>query len=549
MELNLMQLSCFQAKSCTRLSAINMLGIIVLLSVLFPNIIEAQNSIKGGTSLIVSSGTSLVSSQNLLLENTSGLTVNGTLILKQDLINQNTASDFGSGTVEFSGLVAQNISGQNTFGTLKVANAAGIDLSGNTTVNTLLNLEQGHIRLGAHNLTLGTLATISGTPSASNMVVATGSGELRKSFAGAGSFTFPVGDITGTAQYTPVALTFTGGTFGTGNYAGAKLSNNAYAGSAGNYLNRYWVLTQNGITIPVYNATFQYYTADVTGVESEMSCNQVDPTPAITYNAANTSLHQLSATGVTSFGTFTGSPAFGNLNLKVYLEGPYAGSGTMNTTLNPTQLPLGQPYNTLPWSYAGTESVSSIPSGVVDWILVELRQAGTPEAALPETKLAGWPKAFFLKNDGTVVSLTGSSTLDFGNPAVSSNLYAVIRHRNHLAIMGANPLALSGNTYNYDFSTAVTQAFGGTTGYKQLGTGVYGMVSGDTDVDGNISVLDFSRWATFFGYTSSYLQSDIDMDSQVSVLDFSDWATNFGVTNPVSGVAVPKFASQIPVSK
>jgi len=549
MKFKLMYNIRLKAKTHNQFSTLLEISKILILCVLCTNIVYSQNSIKAGTNLIISSGTSMNSVQNLVIENSTGLTVNGTLILKQDLINQNISSDFGSGTVEFSGSVAQNISGQNTFGTLKVDNAAGVDISGNTTINTSLNLQQGHVRLGANNLTLGTLASISGTPSATNMVVATGTGEIRKSFTGVGSFTFPVGDNIGTAEYSPVVLTFTGGTFGTGNYAAIKLSNTAYTGSTGNYLNRYWILTQNGIATPVYDANFQYQAADVTGVESELSCNQIDPTPAITYSVANTTLHQLSASGVTSFGTFTGSQAYRALNLKVYLEGPYAGSGIMNTALNPAQLPLGQPYNTLPWSYTGTETVGSIPAGVVDWILVELRQASTPEAALPETKLSGWPKAFFLKNDGTVVSLSGSPTLDMGNPAVSSNLYAVIRHRNHLAIMAANPLGLSANTYSYDFSTAVSQALGGSTGYKQLGIGVYGMVSGDTDVDGNISVLDFSKWATFFGYTSSYIQSDIDLDSQVSVLDFSDWATNFGVTNPVAGVAIPKFASQIPVSK
>ena len=59
-------------------------------------------------------------------------------------------------------------------------------------------------------------------------------------------------------------------------------------------------------------------------------------------------------------------------------------------------IPLTQPYNGAPWNYTGTESVATIPAGVVDWVLPELREAATPAQALPATKLAGWPKACFL---------------------------------------------------------------------------------------------------------------------------------------------------------
>ena len=111
---------------------------------------------------------------------------------------------------------------------------------------------------------------------------------------------------------------------------------------------------------------------------------------------------------------------------------------------------------------------------------------------LQTTKLAGWPKAFFLKSDGTIVDITGASP-NLGRPAIANTLYAVIRHRNHIAIMNANPMTLTGTTFSYNFSTAITQAYGGPAGYKQIATGVFGMVSADADADGNITVLDFSK--------------------------------------------------------
>ena len=62
------------------------------------------------------------------------------------------------------------------------------------------------------------------------------------------------------------------------------------------------------------------------------------------------------------------------LNLKVFLEGPYNGSGTMTTTLNEQGLiPKYQPFKAAPWNYLGTEAAASIPTNVVDWVMIELR--------------------------------------------------------------------------------------------------------------------------------------------------------------------------------
>ena len=74
----------------------------------------------------------------------------------------------------------------------------------------------------------------------------------------------------------------------------------------GNYLNRYWNLSQSGITDFNCNPTFQYTVNDVTGTEGSLSCTKVSPLPWITYGLANTTTHVLSATGVTSFSSFTG---------------------------------------------------------------------------------------------------------------------------------------------------------------------------------------------------------------------------------------------------
>jgi hypothetical protein len=205
---------------------------------------------------------------------------------------------------------------------------------------------------------------------------------------------------------------------------------------------------------------------------------------------------------------------------------------------------LAQPYNFAPYNYDGDEEVSSIPADVVDWVLVELRVAATPEAAL--TPLEGWPKALFLKTDGSIVNLDGSSLPQFDNLNISGNLFVVIQHRNHLDIMSASGLPLAGGVYSFDFSTALNQAYGGGSGYKQIATGVFGMVCGDAFADGSIYVTDFTKWAVDFGTTNTYSLSDVDMNGDVYVIDFSKWATNFGVSNPLSGQKKIIYKSQVP---
>ncbi|HAH25368.1 MAG TPA: hypothetical protein DCL77_16700 [Prolixibacteraceae bacterium] len=266
----------------------------------------ADNVFMSGATIRINPGTFVTTFQDVLVENGGMLTIDGSLILKYNFTNQNPVADLGKGTIVFSGTSPQSIVGQNILGKLVVNNPAGLDLLGNTVLYNELGLLNGTIRLGANNLTLGNQSTISGNPSASAMVVATGSGELRKSFSGTGSFTFPVGDESGKAEFTPVTVSFTTGNFATENYAGVTLKPTGYPGYSGNSLNRTWSLTQSGISGFKVDALFQYAAGDNTGNENELYCTQVEPDQLVSYNPSNVGLHQLSASGLGSFGTFTG---------------------------------------------------------------------------------------------------------------------------------------------------------------------------------------------------------------------------------------------------
>ena len=172
--------------------------------------------------------------------------------------------------------------------------------------------------------------------------------------------------------------------------------------------------------------------------------------------------HQSSADWQTRIASFT----FGSkLNLKVMLQGSF-NAGAMNTDLNANgYLPTSHPYSDAPFNFDGADRVSLTDANsngksdffdnhpdIVDWILVELRTGTDASTTVAQ-------KAGFLKSDGTVVGLDGSSALQFGVP--DGNYYVVIKHRNHLAIMSASTVALSNSTpASYDFTTGSDKYYG-----------------------------------------------------------------------------------------
>ena len=221
-----------------------------------------------------------------------------------------------------------------------------------------------------------------------------------------------------------------------------------------------------------------------------------------------------------------------DLDLLVFLEGPYSGS-QMETGLNSGgQIPLSQPYNTAPWNYAGTENVGSIPNAnVVDWVLIELRDAASAGAAIPASTIE--TQAAFLLKNGSVVGLDGSSVLQFPSASFSNNLYAVVWHRNHLGIISANGITESGGVYDYNFSTALTQVYNGGAGYKEIATNVYGMLGGDANADGDINTTDKNLWAGDAG-TKGYKATDHNLDVQVNNKDKNDtWTGNISYSSQV----------------
>ncbi|GJQ43033.1 MAG: hypothetical protein D8M26_05245 [Ignavibacteriae bacterium] len=210
------------------------------------------------------------------------------------------------------------------------------------------------------------------------------------------------------------------------------------------------------------------------------------------------------------------------VNIKVFLEGPYNGSGTMTTTLNTQGLiPKYQPFKKAPWNYLGTEARATFPANVVDWVLIELRSDSTTIVS----KRAG-----LLLSDGSVVDVDGSGPVKFKGIS-NGNYYVVVRHRNHLAIMTSSAIALSSSSPLYDFTIAQSQAYG-TDPLVALPGGGFGMIAGDGNNSTIITASDVTPIITNLN-NFAYLDADVNMSAIVTAADVTKIISNLNKSTNV----------------
>ncbi len=325
-------------------------------------------------------------------------------------------------------------------------------------------------------------------------------------------------------------------------------------------LNGHSIMGNNGyqsdIAIPPYQWIRNGYqlppAGEYTGETSETIIFNIPVTPSSNYSI----LYCQTGGGPSRNIYFHAMDSQFSLDLKVFLEGPYdLSTHGMSTDLNSDNyIPFNQPfYPSTPyynednptWLYNGSESVTFIPSNAVDWVLVQLRDADLPENAGSSTMIG--QQAAFVLNNGTIVGMDGVSQINF-DLLISQNLYVVVFHRNHLAVISANALVESGGVYTYDFTTSANQALGGTNGHKELEPGVWGMVAGDGNGNGLIQNTDETAvWKTDLGQ-SGYKGGDFDMNGLVQNTDETNyWKVNLGSggQTPVKGNQTG-YKSQVP---
>ena len=209
------------------------------------------------------------------------------------------------------------------------------------------------------------------------------------------------------------------------------------------------------------------------------------------------------------------------VQLNVFLEGPYrASTGLMSTGLkNSNLIPLEQPFYRTPWWYNGGESVESydfmLPN-IVDWVLVEARPFYNKNIITEQR--AGW-----LLDDGTVVDIDRSPWLKFYKLVSNQSYYLSVKTRNHIGVLANAPIQLP-NEIPFYFSD-VNNVDGGANQLADLG-GLYGMLAGDFNSDGVISIADFNDYFVWTSYLNVYKDEDGNMDKSVTISDFNLYQAN-----------------------
>jgi pectin methylesterase-like acyl-CoA thioesterase len=186
---------------------------------------------------------------------------------------------------------------------------SGVVLASALSIVDSLRLVRGVVWLGSNNLIFGATAAVAGSPSSGAMLYANSTGEVRKLFSAASSFTFPIGDtISGTGEYAPVsvsvsALDYSSGTaYVTVNTTRSKHPSNT---SATDFLNRYWTMNASGFTDASYTGTFTYPVVDVAGSESLIFGAEYASSTWTNVGAVSTSSHSFSTPTLASLGDFT----------------------------------------------------------------------------------------------------------------------------------------------------------------------------------------------------------------------------------------------------
>lgn len=209
---------------------------------------------------------------------------------------------------------------------------------------------------------------------------------------------------------------------------------------------------------------------------------------------------------------------------KAILEGAWhTASGLMRDDLRMAGLiPMVEPFTARGFQHVGgggNESMASSllaitgPEAIVDWVLVELRDANAPGQVVATASA-------LLRRNGTIVSATGEP-LRFA--VLDGNYHVAIRHRNHLGALSGQALALSAAITEWDLSDPSTLTWG-SAACKPLGT-VQGLWAGNVLHDDRLkytgSANDRDPMLALIGGTvptqtvQGYLDEDVNLDGVV----------------------------------
>jgi len=184
---------------------------------------------------------------------------------------------------------------------------------------------------------------------------------------------------------------------------------------------------------------------------------------------------------------------FTNLQLKVYIEGFYRGSGNMAELVAP---------------------------GTTDLLDVWLVPSDTNDQNIYTAY--------------NTLNSNGSGEFLFSDVPMGASYYVVVHHRNSLETWSSVPVTVNNDTIQYDFTLAASAAYGNRL--KSLGGGKYGLYSGDLNQNGSIDTNDLQQSESGTGnFMTGYSVWDVTGDNFCESADFS-----LIENNALPGIAVSR---------
>ncbi|MBK8817914.1 MAG: hypothetical protein IPN49_02035 [Saprospiraceae bacterium] len=444
-----------------------------------------------GATVTIQPGATLKVETSFTNDNSGTFTNNGVLEVTGNFTNLATFTSGASSEVKFSGNANSTVTpGTAQFQNVTMAKtAANVVLAGNATVNGVLNFSTANnkIVLGMHNLTMGSMGSVTGAGS-DKYVVATGAGRMIKPIAANSTLVFEVGDNDVSTNYSPLSANITGSSY-SGASVGVNLVNATHPDKpayANDYLTRHWDVDLTGTISGLNNILTGTYVVsnDVVGTQGEINgavWNGTSWSFANANNSGNT-ITASTTVGDVDFSGFKGRVVF---DLTAYIEG-YMTGGVMRPVLVNSTVP-------------------GSTSSQCDTITVQLRNSTSPYAVAHTFK--------------GVIGVNGQLQCYFPTSAMGVNFYIAFQHRNALETWSANAIPLVNNG-SYNFSTSAGQAYGSNMkGMGGGGTAPFAFYSGDLDNNGEVSSGDFTIWKNNSG-EEGYNKSDMDGNGEVSSGDF-----------------------------
>jgi len=178
------------------------------------------------------------------------------------------------------------------------------------------------------------------------------------------------------------------------------------------------------------------------------------------------------------------APLSKTLNLtSVFLEGLYAGNGTMSTA---------------------ALHVPPFGAGVADLITVELHAAADYS---------------LVTSYEVELSTTGTATVTVG-AAYGASYYITVKHRNSIETTTAVPVSFAGATIDQAFTLG--NVYGGNLGLMSGPGTYYAIYAGDVDQNGTVDSGDFTPVDNDASlYLSGYLATDVNGDGGIDTGDFT----------------------------